>query len=67
MQLALGVLTALLARSDLVVAKKSVSGLGAQLWFQQWELTHESMTGEILNVMVSTTAIFEDSRAVSNR
>ena len=49
MQLALGVLTALLARERFGGGQKvSVSGLGAQLWFQQWELTHESMTGELL-------------------
>ena len=49
MQLALGVLTALLARERFGGGQKvSVSGLGAQLWFQQWELTHESMTGEFL-------------------
>ena len=49
MQLALGVLTALLARERHGGGQKvSVSGLGAQLWFQQWELTHESMTGKFL-------------------
>ena len=49
MQLALGVLTALLARERFGGGQKvSVSGLGAQLWFQQWELTHESITGELL-------------------
>ena len=49
MQLALGVLTALLARERHGGGQKvSVSGLGAQLWFQQWELTHESMTGKLL-------------------
>jgi len=49
MQLALGVLTALLARERHGGGQRvSVSGLGAQLWFQQWELTHESMTGKLL-------------------
>ena len=49
MQLALGVLTALLARERHGGGQQvSVSGLGAQLWFQQWELTHESMTGKLL-------------------
>ena len=48
-QLALGVLTALLARERHGGGQRvSVSGLGAQLWFQQWELTHESMTGKLL-------------------
>ena len=49
MQLALAVLTALLARERHGGGQQvSVSGLGAQLWFQQWELTHESMTGSLL-------------------
>jgi crotonobetainyl-CoA:carnitine CoA-transferase CaiB-like acyl-CoA transferase len=43
------VLTALLARERHGGGQRvSVSGLGAQLWFQQWELTHESMTGKLL-------------------
>jgi crotonobetainyl-CoA:carnitine CoA-transferase CaiB-like acyl-CoA transferase len=49
MQLALGVLTALLARERFGGGQQvCVSALGTQLWFQQWELTHQSMTGRFL-------------------
>ena len=47
MQLALGTMTALFARERNGGQGQLVqtSGLGAQLWLQQWELTHVSMTG----------------------
>jgi len=47
MQLALATVTALLARerSDGRGQLVQTSGLGAQLWLQQWELAHVSMTG----------------------
>lgn len=46
MHLALGILTALLARERLGIAQRvQTSALGTQLWLQQWELTHVSMTG----------------------
>ncbi len=47
MQLALGTLTALLARERMGGKGQRVqtSGLGSQLWLQQWELAHVSMTG----------------------
>jgi crotonobetainyl-CoA:carnitine CoA-transferase CaiB-like acyl-CoA transferase len=46
MQLALGVMTALLARERHGVGQLvQTSALGTQLWFQQWELTHVAMTG----------------------
>ncbi len=46
MHLALAVMTALLARERHGVAQRAqTSALGTQLWLQQWELTHISMTG----------------------
>jgi len=46
MQLALGVVTALLARERHGKAQRGqTSALGTQLWLQQWELTHVAMTG----------------------
>ncbi|MEM7100959.1 MAG: CoA transferase [Pseudomonadota bacterium] len=50
MQLALGVVTALLARERGAPGQRvQTSGLGSQLWLGQWELTHVSMTGEDLS------------------
>ena len=50
MQLALGVMTALLVRERQGIAQRvQTSALGAQLWLQQWEITHASMTGARLN------------------
>ena len=49
MQLALGVVTALLARQRYQGGQRvQTSALGATLWMQQWELTHVSMTGATL-------------------
>lgn len=46
LQLALGVMTALFARERHGVAQQvTTSALGAQLWLQQWELAHVSITG----------------------
>lgn len=46
MQLALGVMTALLARERHGGGQRvQTSALGAALWLQQWELTHVAMTG----------------------
>jgi len=46
MQLALGVMTALFARERQGIAQRvQTSALGTQLWLQQWELTHFSVTG----------------------
>ena len=46
LQLALGVMTALLARERFGKAQRvQTSALGACLWLQQWELTHTAMTG----------------------
>lgn len=46
MQLALGVMTALLSRERHGVGQRvQTSALGATLWLQQWELTHVAMTG----------------------
>ncbi|MBX3705086.1 MAG: CoA transferase [Pseudomonadales bacterium] len=46
MQLALGVVTALLARERHGVAQQvQTSALGTQMWLQQWELAHTSITG----------------------
>lgn len=46
MHLALGVMTALLARERHGAAQRvQTSALGTQLWLQQWELAHVSMTG----------------------
>ena len=45
MQLALGVMTALLSRERHGVSQRvQTSALGAGLWLQQWELTHVAMT-----------------------
>ena len=49
MHLALGIVTALLARARGAGGQRvQTSALGTQLWLQQWELTHVSMTGEEL-------------------
>ena len=49
MQVALGVMTALLVRERQGVAQRvQTSALGAQLWLAQWELTHTDMTGSRL-------------------
>ena len=49
MQLALAIMTALVARArDGYGQKVRTSALGAQLWLQQWELTHVWMTGTML-------------------
>jgi crotonobetainyl-CoA:carnitine CoA-transferase CaiB-like acyl-CoA transferase len=49
MQLALGVVTALLARERHHVGQRvDASALGGQLWLQSWELTHASITGHDL-------------------
>ena len=46
MQLALGVMTALLARERFGIAQRvQTSALGTALWLQQWEITHANMTG----------------------
>jgi len=46
MHLALGVMTALLARERGSGGQRvQTSALGTQLWLQQWELTHVSVTG----------------------
>ena len=46
LQLALGVMTALLSRERYGVGQRvQTSALGAALWLQQWELTHVAMTG----------------------
>ena len=46
MHLALAILTALFAREHTGVGQRvQTSGLGTQLWLQQWELTHTAMTG----------------------
>ena len=50
MQLALGVMTALLSRERHGIGQRvQTSALGAALWLQQWELTHVAMTGANLN------------------
>lgn len=50
MQLALGVMTALLARERHGGGQRvQTSALGTTLWLQQWELTHTSMTGTNLS------------------
>lgn len=50
MHLALGIMTALLARERGAGGQRvQTSALGTQLWFQQWELTHVSMTGSELS------------------
>ncbi len=49
MQLALGVMTALLARERYGTGQRvHTSAYGGQLWLQQWELTHGSITGRPL-------------------
>jgi formyl-CoA transferase len=49
MQLALAVVTALLARERHGGGQQvTTSALGAQLWLQQWELTHTAMTGHVM-------------------
>ena len=49
MQLALAVVTALLARERHGGGQQVMtSALGTQLWLQQWELTHASMTGHVM-------------------
>jgi|TARA_B100000315_G_scaffold254372_1_gene295304 crotonobetainyl-CoA:carnitine CoA-transferase CaiB-like acyl-CoA transferase len=49
MQLALAIVTALVARArDGGGQKVHTSALGAQLWLQMWELTHVWMTGTLL-------------------
>jgi CoA:oxalate CoA-transferase len=46
MHAALGIVTALLARERHGVAQRvQTSALGTQMWLQQWELAHVSMTG----------------------
>ena len=50
MHLALGVVTALLARQRGALGQRvQTSALGTQLWLGQWELTHVSMTGQDLS------------------
>ena len=49
MQLALGIMTALLARERYQRGQRvQTSALGTSLWLQQWELTHVGMTGASL-------------------
>lgn len=49
MQLALAIMTALYARERIGEGQRvRSSALGAQLWLQQWELTHTWMTGKSL-------------------
>jgi len=49
MQLALAIMTALYARERVGAGQRvRTSALGAQLWLQQWELTHTWMTGKPL-------------------
>jgi len=49
LQLALGVMTALVARERHGVGQRvDVSALGALAWLQGWELDHAAMTGEAL-------------------
>ncbi len=49
MQLALGVMTALVARERHGTGQRvDTSAYGGQLWLQQWELTHASITGQPL-------------------
>jgi len=50
MQLALGTMTALLARERYGMGQRvQTSALGTALWLQQWELTHVSMTDTVLS------------------
>ncbi len=49
MQLALAIMTALVARERYGVGQKvETSAYGAQLWLQMWEIDHCSMTGHLL-------------------
>ena len=49
MQFALGIVTALVARDQTGKGQHvQTSALGAQMWLQQWEMTHEWMTGSHL-------------------
>ncbi|HXZ86771.1 MAG TPA: CoA transferase, partial [Myxococcota bacterium] len=49
MQLALGILTALVARERHGIGQRvDVSSYGGQIWLQMWELTHQSLTGYAL-------------------
>jgi formyl-CoA transferase/CoA:oxalate CoA-transferase len=49
MQLALGVMTALVARERTGVAQRvDVSSYGAQIWLQMWEITQSAMTSNQL-------------------
>lgn len=49
MQFALGIVTALVARNETGKGQHvQTSALGAQMWLQQWEMTHEWMTGSQL-------------------
>jgi crotonobetainyl-CoA:carnitine CoA-transferase CaiB-like acyl-CoA transferase len=46
MQLALGIMTALVARERHGVGQRvDISSYGAQLWLQMWEVAHASLTG----------------------
>jgi crotonobetainyl-CoA:carnitine CoA-transferase CaiB-like acyl-CoA transferase len=65
MQLALGVVTTLLARERTGVAQRvDTSALGSQLWLQIWELTHVSLTGFEVSRRGPHHAIFGSSYGV---
>ncbi len=50
MQLALAVMTALVARERHGVGQKvNCSSYGAQLWLQMWKITHTALTGHLLS------------------
>ena len=50
MQLALGVMTAIVSRERYGISQRvQTSALGAALWLQQWELTHVAMTNADLS------------------
>jgi crotonobetainyl-CoA:carnitine CoA-transferase CaiB-like acyl-CoA transferase len=50
MQLALGIMTALVARERLGFGQRvAVSAYGAQIWLQMWEITQSSVTGHTLS------------------
>ena len=50
MQLALAIMTALVARERHGIGQKvETSAYGAQLWLQMWEVDHSSMTGHTLS------------------
>jgi crotonobetainyl-CoA:carnitine CoA-transferase CaiB-like acyl-CoA transferase len=50
MQLALGIVTGLLARERYGIGQRvDVSSYGAQLWLQMWEITQSSLTGHMLS------------------